>query len=157
MQLPGVPHLQDADRVRAAAKALAVNPRQVLVLDDAFQHRRLARDLDVVLLDALAPFGHCHLLPRGLLREPIASLARANVIALLRSDAVSAVERENIEQDVKRMTPRAVWLELIHRRQDWSRLPANVCRLKNYVASGSRHFAVSAIRPVFAIRCGPAG
>ena len=52
-RLPGVPHLQNADRVAAARQALASNPRQVLILDDAFQHRRIARDLDIVLLDAL--------------------------------------------------------------------------------------------------------
>ena len=48
--------------------------REVLVLDDGFQHRRLARDLDLVLLDALEPFGAGRLLPRGLLREPLRSL-----------------------------------------------------------------------------------
>ena len=52
-RLPSVPHLQNADRVAAARQALASNPRQVLILDDAFQHRRIARDLDIVLLDAL--------------------------------------------------------------------------------------------------------
>src|SRR5206468_2244980 len=50
-RLPGVLHLQNPDRLAAARAALAVNPRQVLILDDAFQHRRLARDLDIVLLD----------------------------------------------------------------------------------------------------------
>src|SRR5436190_16306424 len=92
-RLPGVPHLQNPDRIAAANQALATNPAQVLILDDGFQHRRLARDLDIVLLDALAPFGYGHLLPRGLLREPIESLARAQVVALSRSDAVDAERR----------------------------------------------------------------
>ncbi len=54
----------------------------MIVLDDAFQHRRIHRDLDIVLIDALEPFGYRHVLPRGLLREPLARLARADVIGL---------------------------------------------------------------------------
>ena len=114
-RLPGVPHLQNPDRIAAAAQALASNPRQALILDDAFQHRRLARDLDIVLLDALEPFGFERLLPRGLLREPAESLARAHVVALSRSDAVSAERRAEIESRVKRLAPQALWLELTHR------------------------------------------
>lgn len=114
-QLPDVAHVQNRDRVVAARLALAANPRQVLVLDDAFQHRWLARDLDIVLLDALAPFGHEHLLPRGLLREPVASLARAQVVALSRSTAIGAAERGAIKQRVRAIAPQALWLELKHR------------------------------------------
>lgn len=116
-RLPTVPHLQDPDRVAAARAALATKPRQVLILDDAFQHRRIARDLDVVLLDALEPFGYGHLLPRGLLREPIANLSRAQVIGLSRSDAVSASRRQEIRATALTHAPRAIWLELVHRPQ----------------------------------------
>jgi tetraacyldisaccharide 4'-kinase len=114
-RLPGVAHLQNADRVAAAREALQANPRQVLILDDAFQHRRIARDLDIVLLDALAPFGYDHLLPRGLLREPVESLARAHVVALSRADAIDAASRATIRQRVRKVVPQAVWLELEHR------------------------------------------
>jgi tetraacyldisaccharide 4'-kinase len=114
-RLPDVPHLQNPDRVAAARQALAANPRQVLILDDAFQHRRLARDLDIVLLDALEPFGHEHLLPRGLLREPVEGLARAHVIGLSRSDAIDDRRRRQIESRVRELAPTAVWLELAHR------------------------------------------
>lgn len=114
-RLPGVPHLQNRDRVAAARQAVASNPRQVLVLDDAFQHRRLARDLDIVLLDALAPFGYEHLLPRGLLRESVEGLARAHVIGLSRSDAVAAETREWIWRRVGELAPRALRLEIVHR------------------------------------------
>lgn len=114
-RLPDVAHLQNADRVAAACQALQSNPRQVLILDDAFQHRRIARDVDIVLLDALAPFGYEHLLPRGLLREPVASLARAHVIALSRADAIPAADRAAIFDRVRKVAPRAIWLELEHR------------------------------------------
>ena len=113
-RLPDVPHLQNADRVAAAHEALRQNPRQVLLLDDAFQHRRLARDLDIVLLDALEPFGYGHLLPRGLLREPIENLNRAHVIGLSRADAVSPSRREEIREQVQKLAPAALWIELAH-------------------------------------------
>ena len=114
-RLPAVPHLQNPDRVAAARQALADNPRQVLILDDAFQHRRIARDLDIVLLDALEPFGHDRLLPRGLLREPVASLARAHVVALSRADAVDKAARAKIRDRVRQVAPQVIWLELEHR------------------------------------------
>lgn len=113
-QLPDVPQLQNADRVAAAREALARNPRQVLLLDDAFQHRRIARDLDIVLLDALEPFGYGHLLPRGLLREPIKNLSRAHVIGLSRADAVSESRRDEIRQQVEKLAPAVLWIELAH-------------------------------------------
>jgi tetraacyldisaccharide 4'-kinase len=113
-KLPGVPHLQNPDRIAAAREALAANPRHVLILDDAFQHRRIARDLDIVLLDALAPFGFGRLLPRGLLREPAASLARADVVALSRADAIDAASRRAIEERVRKLAPQAIWIEMSH-------------------------------------------
>jgi len=55
---------------------------QVLLLDDGMQHRRLARDFEVVVVDAMDPFGQGHYLPRGFLREGAHSLSRANLIIL---------------------------------------------------------------------------
>ena len=82
--LPDVPHLQGADRVALAAIAVEECESEILLLDDGFQHRRLARDLDIVLVDATAPLDH--LLPRGLLREPPSSLRRADALVLTRCD-----------------------------------------------------------------------
>lgn len=116
-RLPDVPHLQNPDRIAAARHAIAKDLGHLLILDDAFQHRRIARDLDIVLLDALEPFGYGHLLPRGLLREPVAGLARAQVVALSRSDAVNEARREEIRREVERHAPHAVWVELVHQPQ----------------------------------------
>jgi tetraacyldisaccharide 4'-kinase len=113
-RLPGVGQIQNPDRVAAAREALSATPQQVLLLDDAFQHRRIARDMDIVLLDALEPFGYEHLLPRGLLREPVISLARAHVVALSRSDAVDESRRQEIRDRVRGLAPQALWLELAH-------------------------------------------
>ena len=60
----------------------------IMVLDDGFQHLRLARDIDIVLIDALNPFGECELLPLGRLREPMESLGRASLFIVTRSDCV---------------------------------------------------------------------
>ncbi|MFO0950838.1 MAG: tetraacyldisaccharide 4'-kinase, partial [Isosphaeraceae bacterium] len=86
--LPDVPHLQDPDRVRMAAVAVSELESQLLVLDDAFQHRRIARDLDIVLIDALDPFGLNRVFPRGLLREPLKGLRRADLVMITQADLV---------------------------------------------------------------------
>ncbi len=114
-QLPDVPHLENPDRVAAARVAVEQLDMQAIVLDDAFQHRRIARDLDIVLLDALEPFGFGHVFPRGTLREPVDALARADVVALSRADLLQPDERAAIERRVRALCPEAVWLEVTHR------------------------------------------
>jgi tetraacyldisaccharide 4'-kinase len=84
-----------ADRARAAALLLDRFPADVFLLDDGFQHTRLARDLDIVLIDALDPFGGGYVFPLGRLREPVASLSRADAVVITRSqfsDLAPAVE-----------------------------------------------------------------
>ena len=86
--LPDVPHLQDPDRVGAAHRATEELESELLVLDDGFQHRRLHRDLDVVVIDATRPPSEDYLFPRGTLREPVSGLRRAGAIILTRCDQV---------------------------------------------------------------------
>jgi tetraacyldisaccharide 4'-kinase len=116
--LPDVPQLQDADRVALAAIAVDELETELIVLDDGFQHRRLARDADFVLLDALEPFGLDHLFPRGLLREPVSSLRRASVVVLSRADLVSAAEREAIRAEAERRSGPLRWVETRHSALD---------------------------------------
>jgi len=113
-KLPGVPHLQNPDRVAAAELAIAQFGSQLIVLDDAFQHRRIARDLDIVLVDALEPFGYGHVFPRGTLREPVRGLRRADAVVLSRADMLPQHDRRRIEEEVRRYAPNAVWAEAIH-------------------------------------------
>lgn len=82
--LPGAAVVVGADRV-AGARAAAGTGADLVLLDDGFQHRRLARDLDLVLLDASNPFGNYRLLPAGILREPLTALARADAVIVTRS------------------------------------------------------------------------
>lgn len=114
LKLPDVPHLQNPDRVAAAQTAVEEFDCQAIVLDDAFQHRRIHRDLDIVLLDALEPLGHGHVFPRGTLREPPSSLARAHVVALSRADMLSVQQRSDLRRQIARYAPTADWLEVTH-------------------------------------------
>jgi tetraacyldisaccharide 4'-kinase len=112
--LPNVPHIQNRDRVAGAQQAIDQFKPNLLILDDGFQHRRLARDLDIVLVDALEPFGFEHVFPRGTLREPFTGLTRAQIVCLSRADAVPATTRESIRRRVAEIAPSAVWCELAH-------------------------------------------
>lgn len=82
---PGVPVLAGVRRVALGRRAIAEFGARVLLLDDGFQHHRLARDLDLVCLDARLGLGNGHLLPRGPLREPVAALARAHALVFTRA------------------------------------------------------------------------
>jgi tetraacyldisaccharide 4'-kinase len=115
LSLPDVPHLQNPDRVSAAQVAVEELEMQLILLDDGFQHRRLQRDLDIVLLDASEPFGYEHVFPRGTLREPLAGLERADVIVLSRADMVTPEQRDVIKFRGRRYAPSAVWCEVEHR------------------------------------------
>lgn len=88
-----VPVVCDPDRVRGGRRAIAEHRAAALVLDDGFQHRRLARDLDIVLIDATDPWGGGAVLPLGRLREPLRALRRAHLIWLTRADLISEDER----------------------------------------------------------------
>jgi tetraacyldisaccharide 4'-kinase len=102
---PDVPHLQNPDRVAAARLAVETHASQLVILDDGFQHRRLARDLDVVLVDATNPWGYGYLLPRGLLREPILSLRRAGLILITRVDRASREAIDEIRRTIVGVNP----------------------------------------------------
>lgn len=93
-----------ADRFAAATQALRSGAAiDVFVMDDGLQHRRLHRDLDLVMLDATNPFGHGRLLPRGLLREPPRQgLRRAGGVIVTRSDLASPEQLAAADAEVRR-------------------------------------------------------
>lgn len=85
--LPGVPIVTNPDRVAGVATIERDFPAvNVIVLDDGFQHRRLHRDFDLVLIDATNPLGWGHVLPRGSLREPVSGLRRASAVAITHAE-----------------------------------------------------------------------
>jgi tetraacyldisaccharide 4'-kinase len=108
--LPGVPHVENPDRVAGGAE-LERKGVDVILLDDGFQHRRLQRDLDLVLVDAMRPWGLAAprsggssvraLLPRGLLREPLGALARADAVVVTRADSVPSTTLAELRAELE--------------------------------------------------------
>jgi tetraacyldisaccharide 4'-kinase len=95
-----------ASRVEAGTRLLREIGADVLLLDDGFQHWKLARDVDIVLIDGLDPFGGGDVFPLGRLREPVEALSRADVIVITRaghSDLAPAIEHQ-----VRRWNTRAL-------------------------------------------------
>lgn len=115
-QLADVPHVQNANRAAAARIAMDQFGAQVILLDDGFQHRRLYRDLDIVLLDATQPFGWpSKLFPRGSLREPLSALKRAAALVLTRAPQISPGRQEQIERTARSFAPHASWSTGTHK------------------------------------------
>lgn len=112
--LPDVPHLQGRDRAELAATAVEELESEVLVLDDGFQHRRLARNLDIVLIDATRPLDREYLFPRGLLREPISELRRAGAMVLTRCDQAGPDETARQREWLTARFPNAPVAAAVH-------------------------------------------
>jgi tetraacyldisaccharide 4'-kinase len=102
------------NRTEAAAEAVNKFGAKVLIMDDGFQHRRLARDLDIVTIDATCPFGYGKLLPAGLLREPVASLQRADAAVITRCDQISESKLCQIEKKLQLTNPDMAIAKSIH-------------------------------------------
>ncbi len=114
-KLPGVPHIQNPDRLKAAQTAITEHRAEAIVLDDGFQHRRLGRNFDLVLIDASEPFGFEKLFPRGTLREPLTNLQRADAVALTRIDSIATEGRKAIWQRIESLAPGACQIEIAYR------------------------------------------
>jgi len=93
----------DSNRVAAAKFALENFAPSVFVLDDAFQHRKAQRDLDIVLIDATNPFGNEKTLPFGRLREPLGNLARADLIIITRANLAENIS--NLKSQISNLSP----------------------------------------------------
>ncbi len=88
-QLPGVPVIVGGNRYRAGQRAISIYNPDVILLDDAYQHLKLQRDLDLVLMDCRRPLGNGYTLPAGELREPPQSLNRTDAVIFTRCDVIS--------------------------------------------------------------------
>lgn len=103
--LTGVPVVTGKDRRQSGREALRRFALDALVLDDGFQYWQLARDLDIVLLDARRPFDNGYPLPRGLLREPKRHLKRAGLVVVTRADGLDPAARDTLRARIARMAP----------------------------------------------------
>ena len=114
--LPTVPHYANKQRIIAAGEAVTKGS-DVLLLDDGFQHRQISRDLNLITIDATDPFGCNRLFPRGLLREPLWGLKRADALVLTRTDQVSIKTRNEIQEQCFQFVGShdKPWIETEHR------------------------------------------
>lgn len=145
--LPQVPVIIGRSREESAKIAVAELEASVLVLDDAFQHRQIRRNLDIVLIDCTIPFGFGYVLPRGLLREPLEGLRRAQVIVFTKANQIEAKKLAALEQQVKTLAPQAVQAVSVH--QPGKAIPLEVWRAKKNIlphqSMPQRVFAMSGI------------
>jgi len=120
MNLKDVPVIVDADRVRGAQKAVRDYAVDTVILDDGFQQWRIKKDLEIVTIDTNCPFGNRNLLPRGILREPLSSLKRADVFVLTKTNVAPMTNQ--LKDFLGQVNPRAPVIESIHQ-------PLGFCQL----------------------------
>jgi tetraacyldisaccharide 4'-kinase len=111
---PGTAVVVNPDRLAGAIEAVKKHRTQVLIMDDGFQHRRLHRDIDIVTIDAMLPFGYGKMLPAGLLREPVSALKRAQAVIITRCDLVSRNDMSGLTATISRINPRMIVAQTIH-------------------------------------------
>lgn len=99
------------NRVEVAAKISKEKPVHIAILDDGLQHWPLERDLDIVLVNVLNPFGNGRLIPKGILREPVAGLQRAGVIVLSHVNLISQEEVKKLKEKIRSIAPKANLVE----------------------------------------------
>lgn len=109
--LRGAAVLVDRNRLRAGRYAISRMGVDTLILDDGFQHMAVGGRLDLVLIDCTNPFGNGHLLPRGILREPLSGLRRAHCFVLTKT---GSVELEAIKGRLREINPAAEIVETVH-------------------------------------------
>ncbi len=151
--LPGVPILIGKDRYHTGRYAYEQFGAQVLILDDGFQHHALQRDLDIVLIDASNPFGPGTLFPRGILREPLRALRRADAIVLTRAEMAGAtlptlcqqIRRWNSQQPIYRMVTVVETLRRQDTRSAVDLVALRQCRVVAFVGIGNPQAFVSTL------------
>lgn len=99
------------ERYEVARKANQKERIDVAILDDGFQHWKMARDIEIVTVNALNPFGNGKLFPRGILREPRRALKRATVVVLTHVNLVSKEELSRLRDQISHLAPNSFVVE----------------------------------------------
>jgi tetraacyldisaccharide 4'-kinase len=115
-RLPGVPVVVGENRYEAGRVAVERCGATALVLDDAFQHRTLAKDLEILVVQGRAPWGNARVFPRGMLREPLSALARAHLVVVTNPAGPEPVAA--VTATVRRFNPSAAVLAARYQVQD---------------------------------------
>ena len=120
--LPDVPVLIGTERAKTGRYAIEHFGAQVAILDDGYQHWQLARDMDILLVDAVNVFGNGYLLPRGTLREPLSHIDRADVCLMTKVDQAAPGAIEHIWETFRSYNQDGLILESIHQPRQFVRL-----------------------------------
>lgn len=99
------------DRVKAAHAAAGRGRVEAAILDDGFQHWKLARDLDILMINAINPFGNGRLIPRGSLREPVEAVGRADVIVFTHSNLIKPDALRALKKKISDLAPKALMID----------------------------------------------
>ena len=135
--------LVDKDRVKSGIYAIDHYNTDVIILDDGFQYLMLRPHINIVLVDSTDPFGNGHVLPRGILREPIKNIRRADYIFLTKSDGSHKLE--HLKRFIRRHTKRAEIIECCHKPQHLVKLFSSGEKEPLEKLKGRRVAALSAI------------
>ncbi len=117
-KLPQANVIVDKDRLRGAARAIKEYAADTLILDDGMQQWRIAKDLEIITIDAGNPFGNLRLLPAGFLREPLGALSRADIFILTQVDP--GQDTSAIQDRLRKLNPRALLVESRHMPEGFS-------------------------------------
>ncbi len=110
--LGDVPVIVDRDRARGSQRALKEYGVDTVILDDGMQQWRLKKDLDIVTISVPQAFGNQHMLPRGILRQPLSSLKDAHIFVLTKVNSGSSLN--NIKDTLNKINPEALVVESVH-------------------------------------------
>lgn len=131
-KLQDIPVLSGRDRVENAIKASRESDSNCIILDDGFQHYRIKRDLDIVLIDSTYPFGNTRLFPRGILREPLARLQDADIAILTKSD-MGIANVDSIREKLMRLNKGIKIAESFYQPVDLKKITTNDVRPLSYI------------------------
>ena len=142
--LQDVPVLAGKDRVKNGRKAISNFRVDCVILDDGFQHLKLKRDLDIVVIDAINPFGGENLIPRGSLREPLKNLKRADLFIISHCDQSNEQIIKSIYKKLYRINKDAPVCESIHRPLHFDNIKDGPALGLDW-SKGKKIYAISAI------------
>lgn len=111
--LGDIPVLVNSNRIEAINQAIDRYGVDTVVLDDGFQQWKIKKDLEIVTIDASDPFGNQYLLPRGILRQPISSLNKADILMITKTNLNP--DFQDIKTYLEKINPRALIVESMHR------------------------------------------
>jgi tetraacyldisaccharide 4'-kinase len=127
-KLSQVPVIVDNNRIRATRKAIMEHATDTVILDDGLQQWRIKKDLEIVTIDATNPFGNLHLLPRGILRQPLSTLANTDIFVLTKTNLNPDIT--DLKGYLEKLNPRALICEAKYQPAGFYRLGQDkeICR-----------------------------